>query len=106
MFDHKWQSDENLVLVDSLAKDFEEMRPSSPALHLAMGLGIDNTGFGGFNDAVDYISTHSDESTNVEEYYRRMVEENPHNPLFLRNYALFLHQVKCIFHLSSPLNHY
>ncbi|KAB2022746.1 hypothetical protein ES319_D07G232400v1 [Gossypium barbadense] len=30
----------------------------------------------------------------VEEYYKRMVEENPGNPLFLGNYAQFLYQSK------------
>ncbi|EOX94322.1 Tetratricopeptide repeat-like superfamily protein, putative isoform 1 [Theobroma cacao] len=30
----------------------------------------------------------------VEEHYRRMVEENPGNPLFLGNYAQFLYQSK------------
>ncbi|KAK6161121.1 hypothetical protein DH2020_004502 [Rehmannia glutinosa] len=87
------QAVENSVMVDLTATDFkEEKRPSSPPLHLAMGLGIDVAGFGGHNNSVDYNNTHSDESTNVEEYYRKMVEENPRDPLSLRNYALFLHQ--------------
>ncbi|KAL8483205.1 hypothetical protein ACS0TY_026037 [Phlomoides rotata] len=89
------QGDENHVLVDPSAMDFkEEMMPSSPTLHLAMGLGINHAGFFSFNDAFDHMNTHSDESINAEEYHRRMVEENPRNPFFLRNYALFLHQVK------------
>ncbi|KAI3469857.1 hypothetical protein Pfo_026520 [Paulownia fortunei] len=89
------QIDEDSALVDLSATDIkEETRPSSPPLHLAMGLGINVAGFGGCNNAVDYISKHSDESTTAEEYYRRMVEENPCNPLFLRNYAHFLHQSK------------
>jgi predicted ATPase len=29
----------------------------------------------------------------TEEYYKKMVQENPGNPLFLRNYAQFLYQV-------------
>lgn len=29
----------------------------------------------------------------LEDYYKKMVEENPGNSLFLRNYAQFLHQV-------------
>ncbi|KAH6770284.1 hypothetical protein C2S52_015087 [Perilla frutescens var. hirtella] len=91
----KWQVDENPVLLDALAGDYkEETRPSSPPLHLAMGLGINGAGFGGFNDAVDYMNSSSDDSTNVEDYYRRMVEENPRNAGFLRDYALFLHQKK------------
>ncbi|XP_009769424.1 uncharacterized protein [Nicotiana sylvestris] len=30
----------------------------------------------------------------IEEYYKRMLEENPGNSLFLRNYANFLYQIK------------
>nr|GMD15549.1 Tetratricopeptide-like helical [Ipomoea batatas] len=30
----------------------------------------------------------------MEEYFKKMVDENPSNPLFLRNYAHFLHQTK------------
>jgi hypothetical protein len=32
----------------------------------------------------------------VEEYYKKMVQQNPGNPLFLRNYAQFLYQVTSI----------
>lgn len=88
--------------MDSLAGDYrEETRPPSPPLHLAMGLGINDAGFG---NGVDYIGSYSDDSTNVEEYHRRMVEENPRNASFLRDYALFLHQVKWISHQSSSLS--
>ncbi|KAL0456902.1 UNVERIFIED_CONTAM: hypothetical protein Slati_1029400 [Sesamum latifolium] len=87
------QVDENAVL-DLLAKDFkEEKGPSRPPLHLAMGLGIGTTGFGGgINE--DYIISRRDDRTTLEEYYKRVVNENPCNPLFLRNYAHFLHQSK------------
>ncbi|PIN15652.1 hypothetical protein CDL12_11706 [Handroanthus impetiginosus] len=91
------ESDEEERLSDTTQLDErsidlkEEKRPSSPPLHLAMGLGLgtDVTGFGG-----DYIYTHSDERISVEEYYKMMVEANPHNPLFLRNYAQILHRSK------------
>ncbi|KAE8730615.1 Tetratricopeptide repeat-like superfamily protein, putative isoform 2 [Hibiscus syriacus] len=43
---------------------------------------------GGFNSAG------SNGDGEVEEYYKRMVEENPGNPLFLENYAQFLYQSK------------
>jgi len=36
----------------------------------------------------------SDTGENNEDRYKRMVEENPGNPLFLRNYAQFLYQSK------------
>ncbi|KAL2469587.1 Tetratricopeptide repeat (TPR)-like superfamily protein [Abeliophyllum distichum] len=77
------QIEENTVQIDLQRMDFEEVkRPASPTLHLAMGLGIDVASF------------HSGIGTDVEEYYRRMVDENPRNNLFLRNYAKFLHQSK------------
>ncbi|KAK4425393.1 hypothetical protein Salat_1733300 [Sesamum alatum] len=88
------QVDESAVLRGLSAKDFkEETRPSSPPLHLAMGLGIGTTGFGGGINQ-DYMITRQDDRTTLEEYYKRVVDENPCNPLFLRNYAHFLHQSK------------
>ncbi|KAG8369789.1 hypothetical protein BUALT_Bualt14G0050200 [Buddleja alternifolia] len=88
------QVDENVVVpVNSSATVIkEETRPSSPPLHLAMGLGINMPGFGNANNTADYMNTDLYEISSVEEYYRKMVEENPCNPLFLRNYAQFLHQ--------------
>ncbi|KAL3506234.1 hypothetical protein ACH5RR_031616 [Cinchona calisaya] len=64
----------------------EDKRPASPPLHLAAGLGI--AGFGGNMGYADMAD--SGDGINVEEYYRKMIEENPLNPLFLRNYAQFL----------------
>lgn len=37
----------------------------------------------------------------IEEHYKKMLEENPNNPLFLRNYAHFLYQVSNLFIISS-----
>ncbi|PON38175.1 Signal transduction response regulator [Parasponia andersonii] len=34
------------------------------------------------------------QSGNLEDYYRKMIEENPNSPLFLRNYAKFLDESK------------
>ncbi|KAK8717927.1 hypothetical protein V6N13_045177 [Hibiscus sabdariffa] len=42
----------------------------------------------------EFNSAGSNGDGEVEEYYKRMVEENPGNPLFLGNYAQFLHQTK------------
>ncbi|CAL5409045.1 unnamed protein product [Camellia sinensis] len=53
----------------------EVVEPASPSMYLAIGLGI------GRADA---------SASNVEEYYKRMVGEDPSNPLFLRNYAQLL----------------
>ncbi|CAI9776035.1 unnamed protein product [Fraxinus pennsylvanica] len=77
------QIEENTMPIDLQRTNFEEdNRPASPPLHLAMGLGIDVPSF------------HGGIGTDVEEYYRRMVNENPRNNLFLRNCAQFLHQSK------------
>ncbi|KAL7145071.1 hypothetical protein ABFS83_07G054400 [Erythranthe nasuta] len=82
--------DENSDLADVSVADFEdEKRPSSPSMHLAMGLGVNIDGFGDSSNEVSYIGTHLD-----EDYLKRMVDENPRNPLFLGNYARFLHQSK------------
>ncbi|XWS76189.1 hypothetical protein CRYUN_Cryun01aG0154600 [Craigia yunnanensis] len=71
---------------------------------LARGLGIDGGSRGGvsggsggdggseFNPAGS--SGDGGDNHEVEEYYKRMVDENPCNPLFLGNYAQFLYQSK------------
>ncbi|CAL5392256.1 unnamed protein product [Camellia sinensis] len=71
----------------------EEKEPVSPSLHLAIGVGIAVAVFGGI-DGVDCIAADFGKGGNMEDYYKRMVEENPSNPLFLRNYAQFLYQSK------------
>lgn len=71
----------------------EDNRPVSPPLHLAAGLGIGDNIFGG-GSPVDYTVAVSDLNGNSEEYYVRMIKENPHNPVLLRNYAQFLSQSK------------
>ncbi|XP_049386979.1 uncharacterized protein LOC125851242 [Solanum stenotomum] len=74
--------------------DYEEAnRPVSPPLHLAAGLGIGVNLVGG-GSPVDYTAAVSDMDGNAEEEYMRMIKENPHNPVLLRNYAQFLSQSK------------
>ncbi|KAJ0052998.1 hypothetical protein Pint_01657 [Pistacia integerrima] len=68
-------------------------------MYLAMGLGIGGGGggVGGGGGGGDFYAGSGGEGGDngrVEEHYRRMVEENPGNPLFLRNYAQFLYQSK------------
>ncbi|GAV62211.1 TPR_11 domain-containing protein [Cephalotus follicularis] len=43
-------------------------------------------------DVAGPTSTDANDHHNVEEYYRKKIEENPSNALFLRNYAQFLHK--------------
>lgn len=86
---------EDEILIELQNSPYEE-RPVSPPLHLAVaaGLGIDVASVGGNTGNIDYTATNPGEGVNVEEYYKRMVEENSCNPLFLRNYAQFLYQSK------------
>ncbi|KAK9287749.1 hypothetical protein L1049_016189 [Liquidambar formosana] len=82
----------------------EESGPVSPSLNLAAGLGIEVAGFGGGIDGVEFTAANFGEGGNIEEYYKKMVEENPSNPLFLRNYAQFLYQSKG--HLQGAEEYY
>ncbi|CAB4261874.1 unnamed protein product [Prunus armeniaca] len=75
----------------------EQVRPASPSMYLAAGLGVQAAGFGwdAWDDELSMANI--DESGNGEEYYKRMVDEYPCHPLFLRNYAQAL-QSKGDFH--------
>ncbi|KAG6515486.1 uncharacterized protein LOC121971027 [Zingiber officinale] len=80
-----------------------------PPLFLARGLGIDRVGsdlfaavdcgicgdFGGCGGGnCDVLTGSGGEQSDAETYYKKMVEENPSDALFLRNYAEFLYQTK------------
>lgn len=90
--------------------ELQEMMPGK-AMYVAKGLGIEgcDDGIGGFRGGSggggggDYNSMGSGGDDGVEEYYKRMVDENPSNTLFLRNYAQFLYQVQLCFLLFSLL---
>ena len=63
----------------------EEGKLLGPSQYIEAGLGTD----------VAYLTAdESGRGGDFEEYYKKMVEENPNNPLFLRNYAQFLCQVR------------
>lgn len=90
-----------------------------PPLFLARGLGIDRVGSGLLSAGGDYCggdgngkgggrgcSVATDNGGNrsdLELYYKRMVEQHPTDPLFLRNYALFLYQVRLLPRLNLNL---
>ncbi|KAL3647696.1 hypothetical protein CASFOL_008664 [Castilleja foliolosa] len=72
-------------------------------MYLATGLGVSGISFvdscgngggggGGGYRPVDFDKDGGDVS--MEDYYKRMLEENPGDALFLRNYAQFLYQKK------------
>ncbi|XP_059290391.1 uncharacterized protein LOC132043947 [Lycium ferocissimum] len=67
--------------------DFEQrIIQVSPLLNLVAGFGIGSCGFSGGMTFNEFIA--------AEDYYMRMIQENPNNPLVLRNYAQFLDQCK------------
>ncbi|KAJ3690066.1 hypothetical protein LUZ61_019230 [Rhynchospora tenuis] len=87
------------------------MGSAGPPLFLARGLGIDRVGSGLLNAGGDFYGAdgngngrggnncdvttdHGGNRSDLELYYKRMVEQHPTDALFLRNYALFLYQVK------------
>ncbi|KAA8550704.1 hypothetical protein F0562_002388 [Nyssa sinensis] len=69
-------------------------------MYLARGLGVYEVsiGFGGDGGGGDFRSVaftrDGGDGPGIEEHYKRMLEENPGNSLFLRNYAQFLYQSK------------
>lgn len=83
--------------------------PAPPPLFLARGLGIDRVGSGlltagggdggiggGRSGKWDVLTGNGGEPSDVETYYKKMVEENPRNALLLRNYAQYLYQVSLL----------
>jgi len=45
-------------------------------------------------DATHITTANWGEESNFEDYFKKMIEENPNNPLFLKKYAQFLLQVR------------
>lgn len=76
---------------------FEDKRELvSQEMHLALGLGIGGGGGGSRGRGeVNWEGSGDDGGDNhgAEGHYKKLVEENPGNPLFLGNYAQFLYQV-------------
>lgn len=100
---------EEVRVKDGLCRvSFDEV--GGKEMYLARGLGIDayGDGIGGYRGGGDYNFRSSGGNDGnrhgVEEYYKKMVEENPGNPLFLRNYAQFLYQVTFISFLLKKLS--
>ncbi|KAI3772946.1 hypothetical protein L6452_04142 [Arctium lappa] len=86
----------------------DEKRESGSQMYLAKGIGVDvgfacGGGGGGRRRSLSSVGRDGGgggdgggcgDNHDVEEHYRKMVDENPGNPLFLRNYAHFLYQSK------------
>ncbi|KAK9726435.1 hypothetical protein RND81_05G215100 [Saponaria officinalis] len=89
---NKWLNDSSVIV--------QENDNVLSKMHLARGLGAISGGFiggggGGHHEhKTREFGGEGDDGVNMEEFYKKMVEANPGNPLFLRNYAQFLHQSK------------
>lgn len=94
----------NLRLQERYLNVQEESENVPSKMHLARGLGVFTDG-GGYNigggnggtgqnkhKPVGYGDNGRD-GASMAEYYKKMVEDNPGNPLLLRNYAEFLYKV-------------
>lgn len=87
--------------------DEQEEGGSGKEMYLAKGLGVEccGDGIGGCRGGGGGSSDHNPlgsggndgDRHDVEEYYKKMVKENPGDPLFLRNYANFLYQVSSVY---------
>ncbi|KNA18133.1 hypothetical protein SOVF_073060 [Spinacia oleracea] len=95
----------NLRLQERYLNVQEESENVPSKMHLARGLGVFTDG-GGYNigggnggtgqnkhKPVGYGDNGRD-GASMAEYYKKMVEDNPGNPLLLRNYAEFLYKSK------------
>lgn len=86
------------VVLDDNSRDGNTL----PPLFLARGLGIDRLGSGlldagrgsGGSGKCAVLTGNGGDQSDMETYYKKMVDENPGNALFLRNYAQFLYQAK------------
>lgn len=82
----------NLAIKDDIGESGSQM-------YLAKGLGVDaGFGSGGGGRNLSHVGRGDgggggDNNHDTEEYYRKMVVENPGNALFLGNYARYLYQV-------------
>lgn len=84
--------------------EFVEEQARNGEMYLARGPGVENLdmGFGwaGGRGGGDFVQVAygrdggDGKRRGTEEHYKNLVEENPGNPLFLRNYAQFLFETK------------
>lgn len=89
------ESDLSIGVQTLRVEDEDAAEPASPPMYLAAGLGVDGTGSVGevFPDKPtidDIFSPNLEESEDLEEYYKRKVDEYPNHPLILKKYAQLL----------------
>lgn len=85
-------------------------QPEQPELplFLARGLGIDRIASGLFTAGTAKPKMDNAQDAKVaalDAQYKKMVDEQPGNAMFLRNYAQFLHEVWTPQAVTVPLNH-
>ncbi|XP_048430578.1 uncharacterized protein LOC103942562 isoform X1 [Pyrus x bretschneideri] len=81
------EEEEGMKAIRTLRIDEEVKRPASPPLYLATGVGVGGAGSGCDAWDNDLTTEIVDASDNPKEYYKRMVDEYPCHPLFLRKYG-------------------
>ncbi|KAK6159882.1 hypothetical protein DH2020_003263 [Rehmannia glutinosa] len=81
---------------DGVGKMYLASGPGVSGIGVVDGGGYGGAGGGGSNYRPVGFNRDGGDSRrlSMEEYYKSMLEENPGNPLFLRNYAHFLYQKK------------
>ncbi|XVE81938.1 hypothetical protein DITRI_Ditri15bG0106600 [Diplodiscus trichospermus] len=84
------EEEEGSNRIQSSYNEEVELEPPSPPMYLATGLGIDVVGLSTMADGVHLSSMDLDEGGDHEDYHKRLVDEYPCHPLFLRNYDKFL----------------
>ncbi|CAL5068837.1 unnamed protein product [Urochloa decumbens] len=110
--DAQQEHEEPDLLLDQQGQRGTVQQPDHPEvpLFLARGLGIDRIASGLFTAGAadkakggagagakameDVEEERNEEAAALDAQYKRMVDEQPGNALFLRNYAQFLHEVK------------
>lgn len=83
--------DENSIHPDHV----QENQQKSFLLHPGDRNGVGIDGLAGGNNGPIFDAGAPIDNAEVENYYRRMIEEDPSNSLFLKKYAQFLYQSKC-----------
>ena len=81
------QNDKQENEIKLVKQSKEETEPVSSFSHNAVEKETDTVGF---------VAANFGKDSNPEDYYRKMIDENPNNHLYLKDYAQFLIQVKYV----------
>lgn len=83
--EHEIQNDMEKQKTETVKTSIEESHTISQLSVLAAGQEV---------DAAHITTSDCGEQSNAEDYFKKMLDENPNNPLFLKKYAQFLLQSK------------